>query len=330
MPDKPGMFLSRLALTAILCAAWLVACAGPGPVPSPSPTAGGSTQAVRQPTATGTQAPIRTSPPAPSDTPAPTPVPLAASVNGEGITLEEFEQEISRFELAQASLGIDPAALGNYRATVLETLIQQKVMELAALQAGLSLSEEELQAQVDQIFQSTGGEQAFTVWLEANLYTTLQFRVALKSQILASRITEQIAGLAPTTAEHIHARHILVATESEALDLLAQIQQGADLAILALTYSLDLSTRAAGGDLGWFPRGLLTAPEAEEAAFGLQPDEISGVIRSSMGFHIIQSLGRDPDRELSPEALQLYRTRTVEAWLAEQMAAAQIERMITP
>jgi parvulin-like peptidyl-prolyl isomerase len=166
--------------------------------------------------------------------------------------------------------------------------------------------------------------------LEANLYTTLQFRVALKSQILASRITEAIAGLAPTTAEHIHARHILVATESEAQDLLAQVQQGADFAILALTYSLDLSTRAAGGDLGWFPRGLLTAPEAEEAAFGLQPDEISGVIRSSMGFHIIQSLGRDPDRELSPEALQLYRTRTVEAWLAEQMAAAQIERMITP
>ncbi|MBI4770296.1 MAG: peptidylprolyl isomerase, partial [Chloroflexi bacterium] len=267
----------------------------------------------------------------PTSQPPVTPTPaLAAIVNGEGISLSDYEQEVARYELAQATLGLDPGKQGDYRAQVLDTLIEQKVVEQAAALAGFTVSEAEAQAELERVKQETGGEEAFNNWLLANLYTADQFLAALKAQMLTAGLTEQIAASVPAADEQVHARHILVAGEAEAQALLAELQSGADFGELALANSLDLSTRPAGGDLGWFPRGALTAPEVEDAAFNLQPNELSGVIHSALGYHLVQTLERDPARELSPEALQLRRQQAVEAWVQEQVADADIQRLIAP
>ena len=319
---KLSPYLHLIPFSLCLAALWavlLASCSGPVPTATSAPD-----------TPLPLPGPTLTLTPTLTPTPSPTPVPLAASVNGEGITLEDYELEVARYELAQVSLGMDPAAQGNYHLTVLEILIQQKVIEQGALSAGFNVSDAEVQAEIDEVTQAANGEEAFADWRAANLYTAEQFRAALKSQMLGARITEQIAGQAPASAEQVHARHILVAGESEAQTLLTQLQNGDDFATLALANTLDLSTRAAGGDLGWFPRGLLTAPEVEEAAFNLQPEEISGVIHSALGYHIVQTLEREPDRALSPDARLLYQTRTVEAWIQEQMELAIIERIVIP
>jgi peptidyl-prolyl cis-trans isomerase C len=141
---------------------------------------------------------------------------------------------------------------------------------------------------------------------------------------MANRAVEAV----PTHAEHIHARHILVNSEEEARQILSQLQAGGDFVSLARTYSQDTSTRDTGGDLGFFPRGILTAPEVEAAAFALQPGQFSDVIQSSMGYHIVQLVERVPDMEIDPENLRLLREKASREWLEELRAGATIERFV--
>lgn len=193
---------------------------------------------------------------------------------------------------------------------------------------GLAVSEAQVEAEVQTTLQAVGGEQRFSAWLEANGWTSATFRAALRTELLAQALLEHIAGPSPARAEQVHARHILVATEAEARDLLASLASGADFVALAQTHSLDVTTRAQGGDLGWFVRGQLLATPVEEAAFALQPGEISQIVHSSLGYHIVQVLERDPYRPLGPgQQAALYRHR-LEGWLAEQRTQAQIERFV--
>jgi peptidyl-prolyl cis-trans isomerase C len=98
---------------------------------------------------------------------------------------------------------------------------------------------------------------------------------------------------------------------------------------LAVTQSLDLSTRVGGGDLGWFPRGVLTQPAVEEAAFALAPDEVSQVVESDLGYHLIEVIEREV-RPLSANDLRRLRQAAVEEWLAAERQRAAIEILIEP
>jgi len=103
--------------------------------------------------------------------------------------------------------------------------------------------------------------------------------------------------------ERVHARHILLKTEgksdadkkalkAKAEDLLKQLKGGADFAELAKKNSDD-GSKEQGGDLGWFTHGQMVA-EFDSAAFALKPKELSGVVTSQFGYHIIQTLEKDP------------------------------------
>jgi parvulin-like peptidyl-prolyl isomerase len=132
------------------------------------------------------------------------------------------------------------------------------------------------------------------------------------------------------TVEHVHARHILVATQEEAEAILAQLREGADFATLAQTYSLDVSTRDRGGDLGFFPPGLLLAPELEAAAFALAPGQISDVVYSELlGFHIVQALERE-ERPVGEQEMELLRGNQIRRWREDLWANADIERLVEP
>jgi peptidyl-prolyl cis-trans isomerase D len=106
------------------------------------------------------------------------------------------------------------------------------------------------------------------------------------------------------TTERVHARHILLSTankskeeapkiQAQAEDLLKQIKAGGDFAELAKKYSQDPGSAVKGGDLGWVVRGQ-TVKNFEESAFSLKPKEISNVIPTEYGFHIIQVLEKEP------------------------------------
>jgi len=86
--------------------------------------------------------------------------------------------------------------------------------------------------------------------------------------------------------ENVTASHILVSTEEEAQQLLDQLADGADFATLAQEYSIDTASGIYGGELGSFTRGQMVE-EFENAAFSTPVGEISGIVASDYGFHII-------------------------------------------
>jgi peptidyl-prolyl cis-trans isomerase D len=113
------------------------------------------------------------------------------------------------------------------------------------------------------------------------------------------------------TPERVHVRHILIKTtdlpkdqipksRQKAEDLLKQVKSGADFAELAKKNSNDPGSAQKGGDLGWIVRGQ-TVPAFEKAAFSLKPNELSGIISTEYGFHIIQVLQHEEPRVQSFE-----------------------------
>ena len=98
-----------------------------------------------------------------------------------------------------------------------------------------------------------------------------------------------------STPEQLRASHILLKTEGkddaavkkQAEDLLAKVKAGADFAQLATKFSEDESSRVKGGDLDFFPKGQMV-PEFDKAAFSMKVGEISPLVKSQYGYHIIK------------------------------------------
>src|SRR5581483_1047159 len=100
------------------------------------------------------------------------------------------------------------------------------------------------------------------------------------------------------TPERVKVRHILIKTQgkpkdeapklkAKAEDILKQLQHGANFAELAKKDSDDTGSAEKGGELGWIVRGQ-TVPNFEKTAFSLKPGELSGLVETEYGYHIIQ------------------------------------------
>ena len=100
-------------------------------------------------------------------------------------------------------------------------------------------------------------------------------------------------------AEQVQVRHILIASpddagRAKAAQVLVDLQGGADFAALAKEYSADPGSAAKGGELGCFAKGAMV-PEFEEAAFALKKKgELSGLVKTKFGYHILQLEARRP------------------------------------
>lgn len=117
-------------------------------------------------------------------------------------------------------------------------------------------------------------------------------RATADIQVSRLDVENYVASWAPSYKVEIHARHILVPTAELAQSLLSRVRAGESFDALAMEYSICPSS-ADGGDLGWLRRGQAVLP-FEEAAFSLTPGEMSGVVETSMGFHIIKVLETRP------------------------------------
>ena len=330
-----------LACCLLALGALLAACNGEGARPTPSggePAGVASSVAVQSTTEEPTAIPTATATPTVTPTPTP-PAPLAAQVNGEeyedhahgahqdsgdqegGIAIPFGALRVFRAQ-ALADQGLDPAQA---RDEVLEGLIDGALIQQGAVALGIQVSDEELDRQVEADIEAGGGQAAFNEWLEATGQTREDYREMLRQSMISQRAMEAVTGGLQTEAEQVHARHIQVESEEEAREILAQLQQGADFATLARERSTDLATRENGGDLGWFPRGMV-APELENAAFALQPGEVSDVLPLGEGYQLIQLVEREAARPLPPDMQIELQQAAFERWLAELRAAATIVR----
>lgn len=267
-----------------------------------------------------TELPTESAVPTATLTPLPptaTPIPMAVIVNGDGITLDEYEDELQRYLSVQ-----ETATSGNQddaEKVVLEDLISQLLLAQGAEQNGFELSEAEFKSRLNDLISAAGGEQAFDLWLQNQNYSQENFRKVLERSIKGAWMRDQILAGVPPSAEQVHVQQILLYNSDQASKALAEIESGRDFATVAADY--DPITL---GDLGWFPRNFLPHPEIEEAAFNLEPGEHSQVIETSVGYHIIMVVEKDMDRRLSPEARMVWQEKALRDWVAMQREQSNI------
>lgn len=262
--------------------------------------------------------------------PSPTPVALptnaagqelVAMVNGQDITLSQFERELARFE--QQVNAADPAAA---RATVLNLLVEQLLITQDAARQQITISDEEVDTEIASLQGLAGGDSSWQQWLDDNLYTEAEFRDTVRAGLLTAKMRDSVTADLNSDVLQVHARHILVDTEQEANALLDRLRNGEDFAVLAVG-SKDLTTRDSGGDLGWFAQDELIDPVLATVAFSLEPMQIAGPIRTTLGYHVIQTLERAMLPLTDDRRAQLAQ-KQFETWLASLTASARIERYI--
>jgi peptidyl-prolyl cis-trans isomerase C len=250
--------------------------------------------------------------------PTATPEPMALTVNGEGITVVEFDVEVQRYLEAQEALGNSVSREAASQA-VQDDLTAQMLLAQAAHANGFTLDEAGLQARVDALAAQVGGAGVLSAWASEHGYTDQAFRSALKRAAESAWMRDKILADVPSTAEQVHVQQILLYNQETAQNFLNQLNGGADFDELASR--ADPLTR---GDLGWVPRGYLLEPGIEEAAFALTVGGHSEVITTDVGFHIIRILGRDPQRRLSPDAYLSLQELALKQWIDEQRQQSNV------
>jgi peptidyl-prolyl cis-trans isomerase C len=131
-------------------------------------------------------------------------------------------------------------------------------------------------------------------------------------------------------AEEVHARHVLVASEGEAREVLAQLGGGADFGELAKTRSTDPSAKTNGGDLGYFGRDAMV-PEFADAAFTIPLGTVGkDPVQSQFGWHVIKVEDRRQTiptfEEKEPELREQVAREIVNALVTQIRGGAQVQR----
>jgi parvulin-like peptidyl-prolyl isomerase len=263
-----------------------------------------------------------------------------------------FDQQISNLYLERQYLNGE---------SYLDKLIEDELIRQAAAERGIDVSTDELDRAIEEGFgyyrdQPTpspspattpitatseitpteaptpmtraGFEEAYSnnlkVLLESTGLTENDYREIIRTDLLREKLRESVGQEVPTSELQIRARHILVETEQEANDVLERLNEGEDFATVAMEVSQDTGSAELGGDLGWFAQGMMVSP-FDEAAFSLPVGEISEVVETSYGFHVILVEERDEDRELDPDMLEQRISDAFQVWLLDLQTEAEIE-----
>lgn len=244
---------------------------------------------------------------------------MAVKVNGKAITEAEVAEEEGRLTMAMGGR-MDPQQLESMKPMLREqavnNLINRELLGEAVEKEDIEVTGDELDARLSELETSAGGPEAFESRLSMMGVTRDELRKEIELGIAIEKLMEaRSTGVGDPTEtemrafyeenpqqferpEQIQASHILFmvqadATEAdraakrkEAEEVLAELQGGADFPALATEHS-DCPSASKGGDLGYFGRGQMVPP-FEEAAFALKPGEMTGIVETRFGYHIIK------------------------------------------
>lgn len=170
-------------------------------------------------------------------------------------------------------------------------LLEQIMIE-KILNDKYEVSDEDVQTEFDSLKEQYGDEFDSALssagLTEESLRANIRFNqlkeLALKDTKVSDKEIEEYYNKAK---QEVNARHILVADEATALEIIERLNAGEDFAVIAQAESLDTSSGANGGELGYFTVGEMV-PAFEDAAYSLDINEISAPVKSDYGYHIIQ------------------------------------------
>lgn len=258
-----------------------------------------------------------------------------ATVNGEKITKEEVYQKLA----AQSGKAL------------VDSMIEEKLINQEAKKANVKAAPDEVKAEVDKIKTRFGSEMEYQAALAQAGMTPeeLAERVGtqvLMKKILAPKVQDKVTDekareyFDKNKAEfekpaQVKASHILVKTEDEAKAILAEIKNGGDFAALAKAKSTDPSGQN-GGDLGFFSAGDMVKPFSD-AAFAMNVGQVSDIVQSDFGFHIIKVTDKkaaveakfeEHKAQIKDNLLNQELSTLIPTWLEEIKAKANISNSL--
>ncbi|MCH8953164.1 MAG: peptidylprolyl isomerase [Proteobacteria bacterium] len=223
----------------------------------------------------------------------------------DGVTLTLGELIAIRRELPDQYQALPDEVLFN---GIVEQMIDEMLLAQAARAAGLERR--------PAIALNLLNQQRATL---ADAYLRQAVAARVTQEAVEARYRERYLDAEPTP--EVRAGHILVETEETAIELKAQLDAGADFALLAAEHGTD-GTVTQGGDLGWFAHADMV-PEFADAAFAMEPGTISAPVRTAFGWHLIRL---DERRDRDPPAIDEVREELM-GELIQQAQVAVVEEL---
>lgn len=233
---------------------------------------------------------------------------VAAKVNGDKIMITELDKQVEQLkkQYPQMFEGADgEGRLIDFKQRLLDNLINQKLLEQAATERKLEVTDADVDKQVKQLRAGFKDDSQFNDALKSAGMTLDSLKKQVKEQLLTQKIIESLAKDVNIADKDMKAyydknkaqfqqksakrtSHILFKPEDkkEAQQVLEELEDGGDFAALAKQYSVDTATASKGGDLGW-PSTAYVA-EFESAVSKLDKGETSGLVKTPYGWHIIR------------------------------------------
>jgi foldase protein PrsA len=251
-----------------------------------------------------------------------TPESMVAKVGDATITAGELDQYIPLYGLTMGTditQITDKTELAATKKAALEDLVSMEVIRQYYAEKKENVIPETKDAELKTFMDQVNGDEATLKFMADNKITTAYLEKFFLNQYYTSAFFAEItkgftdpegeakkyydANKALFTNEQVKASHILVATKAEAEAILKELKGGADFATIAKAKSIDTQSGALGGDLGYFSKDQMVVPFAE-AAFSTPIGELSAIVESEFGFHIIKVIDKKTVTQTFEEAKQ--------------------------
>jgi peptidyl-prolyl cis-trans isomerase C len=339
-------------------ALWSISCKKPeAPKPAPAPAAAAVPATTAPPGVPGAPAAVKPMPPQIPD--------VLARVNGEKIERWEFDNAVKRME-ARAGGPVPPDKRDEVLRGVLDQLVAYHLLAQESRARKLPVADADVDARLADIRKSFATEDAFKQGIAAQGLTLDQLKSQAKTslevaKVIDSEVNSKVTVQDPEVktfydsnlerfkqGDSVHAAHILIGVpqnappqqkaeaKTKAAAVLKTIRAGGDFATLARANSSDSGSAQNGGDLGFFPKGQMTAA-FEEAAFKLKPGTVSTLVETPFGFHIIKVIERRAPRtapfaevsgQIKDFLLQGQREQKLEQFVEQIKAKGKVEILL--
>jgi len=282
---------------------------------------------------------------------------VLARVNGEAVNKTEFDRAVSALEARNG--GPVPAP---QRDRVLRQVLDQIVDYKLLIQEGrarkIEATDAEVDARMKEIQAQFPTEDAFKQMLTARKTTLEQVRSDIRQDITVQKLIENAiadkVAVKPEQVtdfytknpdqfkqpERVRASHILImvpkdsdaavktSARTKAADILKDVKAGKDFAALAKQHSQDPGSAPKGGDLGFFQQGQMVGP-FNDVAFKLTPGQVSDLVETEFGFHIIKVAEKQPARTVPLDEVRPQLEQYLEKTNREQQTDAFVNGLKT-
>lgn len=197
---------------------------------------------------------------------------------------------------------------------LLNQLIEEEIIEKEAKKMNLKVEKQEVEEEYKKLVEVNGEETLKKQVKDYYNWSIPEFKEKIKEMLLRKKVEEKIREDESLNKDK----------KAKAEEILARIKSGEDFAKLAKEFSEDPSA-ADGGNLGWFGKGKMIQ-EFEDQAFKLNPGEVSGIVKTIYGYHIIK-VNDKKDEEVSASHI-LIKSVSFEDWLKQKEQEYKVKRLL--